>query len=203
MNASVQREREAELIAAILAGETQLYHELIRPYERAVYVIALSSMKNQAEAEEVAQEAFFSAFRSLGTFRGASRFSTWLISIALNEAKARLRRQASLRMVSLDDSATKEIPAFPALLRDWREIPSEAVERKEIRALLQRAVERLPEIYRDVFLLRDMEELSVSETAQLLNISISLVKVRSHRARMMLQRQLAPRLKAMHSLQYS
>lgn len=196
MHSSTPIRSEAEIIAAILAGDTQLYHELIRPHERSVYVMALSFMKNEADAEDVAQEAFIKAFGKLSTFRGDAKFSTWLISITLNEARSRLRRQSIVRMQSIDEPPDEAGTVSPALLRDWREIPSETVEREEVRTLIKRAVETLPEIYRQVFLLRDVEELDVNETAQALRISISNVKVRLHRARMMLQKELAPQLKA-------
>jgi RNA polymerase sigma-70 factor (ECF subfamily) len=188
---------EQEMIAAILAGENQLYHELIRPHERNVYVMALSYMKNEADAEDVAQEAIVRAFRKLSSFRAESKFSTWLISITINEARTRLRRQALVRMESLDQlDEYKGIS--PALLRDWREIPSEAIERDEVRKLIQQAIGQLPDIYRQVFLLRDVEELTTSETAETLNISVPSVKVRLHRARMMLQKQLAPQLRTVN-----
>jgi RNA polymerase sigma-70 factor (ECF subfamily) len=186
---------EAEMIAAILAGETQLYHELIRPYERNVYLMALSYMKNEADAEDVAQEAFVRGFKSLASFRAEARFSTWLISITLNEARSRLRRKSLVRMDSLDTPPDEDQNVSPALMRDWREIPSEVLERGEIRQLLQEAIEQLPDIYRQVFLLRDVEEMNINETAEALNISIPSVKVRLHRARMMLQKHLAPQLK--------
>jgi RNA polymerase sigma-70 factor (ECF subfamily) len=195
MKSSAPIRSETEIIAAILAGETQLYHELIRPHERSVYLMALSYMKNEADAEDVAQEAFIKAFRNLSTFRGDAKFSTWLISITLNEARNRLRRQSVVRMQSLDEPPGEDSAVSPALLRDWREIPSEAVEREEVWTLIKKSVESLPEIYRQVFLLRDVEELDVNETAQTLSISISNVKVRLHRARMMLQKELAPQLK--------
>ena len=186
---------EAEMIAAILAGETQVFHELIRPHERSVYLMALSYMKNEADAEDVAQEAFVRAFRNLASFRAESKFSTWLISITLNEARTRLRRKTLVPMDSLDTPPDEDQHVSPALLRDWREIPSEAVERGEIRKLLQEAIDCLPDIYRQVFLLRDVEEMNINETAAALNISVPSVKVRLHRARMMLQKQLAPQLK--------
>ena len=91
------------MIASILAGDTQLYHDLIRPHERSVYMMALSFVKNEADAEDIAQEAFLKAFRNLSTFRAESKFSTWLISITLNEARSLLRRQTIVRMESLDD----------------------------------------------------------------------------------------------------
>ena len=195
MCAHTEIRSEAMLIAAIVAGETQFYHELIRPYERSVYRMALSYMKNEADAEDVAQEAFVRAFRNLASFRSEAKFSTWLISITLNEARSRLRRQSVVRMESIDEPPSEEKSIAPALLRDWREIPSETVERAEIRKLIQQAVDTLPDIYRQIFLLRDVEEFNINETAQALNISIPSVKVRLHRARMMLQKQLAPQLK--------
>ena len=164
------------MIAAILAGDTQLYHELIRPHERSVYLMALSFMKNESDAEDIAQEAFLKAFRNLSTFRAESKFSTWLISITLNEARSRLRRHATVRMESLDDPPDDGGVASPALLRDWREIPSEALERQEIRQMLQEAVISLPTIYRQVFQLRDVEDLTVKETAEALGISVPLLK---------------------------
>jgi RNA polymerase sigma-70 factor (ECF subfamily) len=186
------------MIAAVLAGEIQLYHELIRPYERSVYVMALSYMKNEADAEDVSQEAFIRAFRKLESFRAESKFSTWLISITINEARTRLRRQALVRMEPLDQHPDEDKGISPAFLRDWREIPSEAVERAEVRNLIRLAVEQLPDIYRQVFLMRDVEELTISETAKALNISIPSVKVRLHRARMRLQKQLAPQLRTVN-----
>ncbi len=185
---------EPAMIADILAGDTELYHELIRPHERSVYMMALSLMKNEADAEDVAQEAFIKAFRYLARFRAEAKFSTWLISITLNEARSRLRRQATVRFESLDTPPDDDGHIAPALLRDWRELPSDIVERDEIRELLQKAVQNLPEIYRQVFLLRDVQELTVNDTASALAISISSVKVRLHRARMMLQKQLTPQL---------
>src|SRR6202012_2571908 len=119
---------EQEMIATILAGEIQLYHELIRPYERGVYLMALSYMKNEADAEDVAQEATVRAFRKLSSFRAECRFSTWLISITLNEARTRLRRQVLVRTESLDQLPDEDKVLSPAMLRDWREIPSEAIE---------------------------------------------------------------------------
>jgi RNA polymerase sigma-70 factor, ECF subfamily len=196
LGAAQQRQSdEASLIAGILAGDTQLYHDLIRRYERTVFMSALSVLKNEADAEEVTQEAFLKAFRSISTFRAESKFGTWLISIVLNEARARLRRQAIIPMQSIDDTSGEGTGISPALLRDWREIPLEAVELKQIREMLREAVLSLPDIYRQVFLLRDVEELSVAETSESLEISISSVKVRLHRARLLLQKQLTPLLK--------
>jgi RNA polymerase sigma-70 factor, ECF subfamily len=186
---------ESRMIASILAGDAQLFHELVRPYERRVYAMALSFLRNEADAEDVAQEAFLKAFRNLASFRGDAKFGTWLVSITLNEARSRIRHRDAIKMESLDEPQDEQGQTSPALLRDWKEIPSEALERKEIRLLLHKAITALPLIYREVFQLRDIEQLSVNEAAAALGISISSVKVRLHRARMMLQRNLAPQLK--------
>jgi RNA polymerase sigma-70 factor (ECF subfamily) len=186
---------EAAMITSILAGETRLYHELIRPYERSVYRMALSFVKNEADAEDVVQEAFLKAFSGLARFRFEASFSTWLISITLNEARTRLRRNTASRTQSLDESEEEGGTISPALLRDWREIPSEVMERHEVRDILRQAVDALPVRYRQVLVLRELEDLSTDETAALLEITAANVKVRLHRARMMLQKQLAPQLK--------
>jgi RNA polymerase sigma-70 factor, ECF subfamily len=186
---------EAQMIASILDGDTELYHDLIRPYEHSVYSMALSFMKNESDAEDVAQETFLKAFRNLGQFRGQAKFSTWLISITLNEARGRLRRQSVVRMEILDETLEEAGRVQSALLREWREVPSDALERKEVREILQEAIRNLSPIYREVLLLRDVEELSIEETAAALTISTATVKVRLHRARMMMQKQLAPQLK--------
>jgi RNA polymerase sigma-70 factor, ECF subfamily len=185
---------ESRMIASILAGDAHLFHELIRPYERRVYAMALSFLRNEADAEDATQEAFLKAFRNLASFRGDAKFGTWLISIALNEARSRIRRRDAVKMESLDGPENEEGHVSPSQLTDWKEIPSEALERKEVRHLLHNAVTALPLIYREVFQLRDIEQMSVSEAAAALGITISSVKVRLHRARMMLQKHLAPQL---------
>jgi RNA polymerase sigma-70 factor, ECF subfamily len=185
---------EPRMIASILAGDAHLFHELIRPYERRVYAMALSFLRNEADAEDATQEAFLKAFRNLASFRGDAKFGTWLISITLNEARSRIRRRDAVKMESLDGPEDEEGHVSPAQLTDWKEIPSEALERKEIRHLLHKAVTALPLIYREVFQLRDIEQMSVNEAAAALGITRSSVKVRLHRARMMLQKHLAPQL---------
>jgi RNA polymerase sigma-70 factor, ECF subfamily len=195
MTEAAETRDEAEIIASILAGNTQAFHDLIRPHERSVYAMALAMLHNEADAEDAAQEAFLKAFRNLASFRGEAKFSTWLVSIALNEARSRLRSKKAMKMESLDTPPEGEETVTPALLRDWREIPSEALERKELRHLLQQAVVDLPLIYREVFLLRDVEELSINESAEALGITVASVKVRLHRARIMMQKKLVPQLK--------
>jgi RNA polymerase sigma-70 factor (ECF subfamily) len=195
MTETTDNRNEAQIIASILAGNTHEFHDLIRPHERSVYIMALSLLHNEADAEDAAQEAFLKAFRNLAHFRGESKFSTWLVSIALNEARSRLRSKKTMKMESLDEPVEGQSHVSPALLRDWREIPSEVLERQEVRLLVQQAVTDLPLIYREIFLLRDVEELSVNESAKVLGITVASAKVRLHRARIMLQKKLVPQLK--------
>jgi RNA polymerase sigma-70 factor (ECF subfamily) len=115
MEPLVQTRAEAEMIAAILAGDTQLYHALIRPHERGVYMMALSFMKNEADAEDVAQEAYFKAFRNLSKFRAEAKFSTWLISITLNEARSRLRHSHCRSTLTSSEAASSYLR--PELVR--------------------------------------------------------------------------------------
>jgi RNA polymerase sigma-70 factor (ECF subfamily) len=186
--------KEMEWIARILRGERDLFHELIRPYERTVFLTAVSVLRDSTEAEDAAQEAMIKAYRALGSFRGDAKFSTWLTTITLNEARSRLRKSARVRVESLDDTGQEE-DFTPFLVADWREIPSETLEREELAQQIQNAIEGLPPSYREVFLLRDKEEMSIEEIAQALDVTANLVKVRLFRARMMLQKQLAPYLK--------
>jgi RNA polymerase sigma-70 factor, ECF subfamily len=186
--------QEMEWIARILSGERDLFHELIRPYERVVFLTAVSVLRDSTEAEDAAQEAMIKAYRGLASFRGDAKFSTWLTTITLNEARSRLRKSGRVKVESLDDTE-QEHDYTPFLVADWREIPSETLEREELAQHIESAIEGLSPSYREVFLLRDKEEMSIEEIAQALGVSANLVKVRLFRARMMLQKQLAPYLK--------
>jgi len=187
---------ESRLIERVLAGEKELFHELIRPYERMVYLTLFAIVKSEADAEDGAQDTVISAYRHLSSFRGEAKFSTWLTSIAVNEGRRRLRKVKGAAEDSLDEQTEQQKGDYtPAPLTDWREIPLEALERKELREALRSAVARLPDIYRQVFMLRDLEEMNIEETAQALGIGAGVVKVRLHRARIMLQKLLVPFLK--------
>jgi RNA polymerase sigma-70 factor, ECF subfamily len=186
------REQEAALIGRIQHGERELFYQLIQPYERRVYVIAFTILRNEADAEEVAQEAFLKAFKYLGQFRAESRFSTWLIQVAINEARMLQRKSHLEIMRPIEDQENEEGTYTPRDFTDWREIPSEALERKEIREKLVAAFGSLAQKYRDVFVLRDVEHMSIEETSQALGISTGAVKTRLLRARMMLRDLLSP-----------
>ncbi|HEX4284137.1 MAG TPA: sigma-70 family RNA polymerase sigma factor [Terracidiphilus sp.] len=188
---------EIDCIRRILAGQKQLFHELIRPCERSIYLLLLSLLKNEADAEDAAQETVIKVYQNLHHFRGDAQFRTWVLSIARNEGLGRLRKLGIRKEDSLDAATDDQSGDFtPAILTSWREIPAEALEQKELGELLRRAIEGLPEIYRNIVVLRDIEEMDIRETAAALGISEGAVKVRLHRARAMLQRELAPKLKA-------
>lgn len=188
---------EMEMISRVIAGERELFYDLIKPCERAVFLTAYSVLKSEADAEEVVQEAALKAYKALDSFRGESKFSTWLVKITLNEARMKLRRSRSESEVSLQDFVDDGDGDFtPAVLTDWREIPSEALDRKELRETLQRALDDLPEKYREVLILRDVREMNIAETAQLLGISEGMVKTRLFRARLLMQKIVAPELQA-------
>src|SRR3984957_1798180 len=167
---------EGELIRQVCQGRSDLFYGLIEPYERTVFAIVYSVLNNAADAEEVAQEAFLKALKGLGSFRGDAKFSTWLVQIALNEARARLRQNRSHLHQSLEESGSPDGEYMPMDLADWREIPSEALERKELRQRIEETLKSLRPIYREVLVLRDIQHLSVAETSQALGISEDLVR---------------------------
>jgi RNA polymerase sigma-70 factor (ECF subfamily) len=195
MKAAPDPEFEAECIRRILAGERHLFHDLIRPCERAVYFMLLSLLKNETEAEDAAQDTAIKVYLNLKNFRGDAQFRTWVLSIARNEGLGRLRKAATRKEDSIEADTDEQTGDYtPAILTSWREVPHQALERKELGEILRKAVAGLPEIYRNVVLLRDIEEMDVRETAAALGIQEGAVKVRLHRARAMLQKALAPKL---------
>lgn len=184
---------EADIIRLICEGNSDLFVELIRPYQKMVYATAISILKNEHDAEEVAQEALFKAFKNLKQFRAECKFSTWLIQITMNEGRQRLRRKKRAAEESLDAGSDEEGGSYtPIDMADWREIPSEALHRKELRQALTHAISQLKPIYRDVFMLRDIQHCSVAETATALSITEASVKTRLLRARHQMRDALAP-----------
>jgi RNA polymerase sigma-70 factor (ECF subfamily) len=195
MQSKPNAEFEGECIRRIQAGEKHLFHELIRPCEKPIYFLLLSILRNETDAEDAAQETVIKVYRNLHHFRGESQFRTWVLSIARNEGLGRLRKTENRREDSLDAMTEDSGDFTPAILTSWREVPAQELERQEVRTLIRRAIDGLPEIYRNVMLLRDIEEMDVRETAAALEISEGAVKVRLHRARALMQRALAPKLK--------
>jgi RNA polymerase sigma-70 factor, ECF subfamily len=187
---------EGALIDQILSGHKELFIDLIRPHQRTVYATVFSLLANKDDAEDVAQDALLKALARLNQFRKESTFGTWLIQIAINEARMRNRRQWGIPMLSLtDDKDKNDAKAYvPKDFEDWREIPSTALERAEVREALGKALGSLAQHYREVFVLRDIQELSISETSAILGVSPGAVKSRLRRARLMLRDILAPGL---------
>ena len=186
---------ELALIRRIQNGEPDRFHELVKPYERRVYSAAFAILRNAADAEEVAQEAILKAFANLRQFRAEAKFSTWLIQIAVNEARMRRRKDHAEIMEPIGEYQEEEGGTYtPRDFADWREIPSESLERNEVRKLLLEALASLGAKYREVFILRDIQHLSIEEVAEALGISRASVKTRLLRARLMLRDLLAPRI---------
>lgn len=184
---------EQSLIRRVRDGDKEAFYCLVRPYERAVFLAARSLLANDADAEDAAQEAVLKAFTHIGSFRGESKFSTWLISITINEARMALRRQHTHVYESLDEPITDdEGDYWPRDFADWKDIPIEALQLKELREALSKALATLEPKYREVLVLRDMEHLSIAETAETLGISETNVKTRLHRARLRMRDALAP-----------
>jgi RNA polymerase sigma-70 factor (ECF subfamily) len=185
---------EQELIRRIQNGEREVFYELVRPYQRRVYAAALAVLRNPADAEDAAQEAILKAFAHIGQFRSESRFSTWLIQIAINEARMHRRREHAEIMQPIGEHQDEEGSYIPREFPDWREIPSESLERAEVRELLLQALASLGDKYREIFVLRDVHQLSIEEVAGMLGISRASVKTRLLRARLMLRDLLAPKM---------
>jgi RNA polymerase sigma-70 factor, ECF subfamily len=179
---------EARAIRLVLDGDADAFCELVRPYQRGLYRKALSIVGSEADAEEVTQSAVLKAFNKLPQFRHDAQFRTWLTSIAINEARMWLRDNRKHRHESLDcEDGDRRVCREPA---DPRENPFQLLERKQIRRAILKAVTLLPALYSDVFILRDLQLLSISETARTLGISELNVKTRLRRGRLQLRRAL-------------
>jgi RNA polymerase sigma-70 factor, ECF subfamily len=185
---------EGALIDRILSGHKDLFLDLIRPHQRTVYATVFTLLANKEDAEDVAQDALLKALARLSQFRKESTFGTWLIQIAINEVRMRNRKQWRIPMLSLTDEKDDARVYVPKDFADWREIPSTALERAEVPDALVKALASLAQHYREAFVLRDIHELSISETSAILGISGGAVKSRLRRARLMLRDILAPGL---------
>lgn len=191
--ASKPQSGESALIDRVLDGERETFYQLVRPHERTLFMTARGILRNDAEAEDAAQDAVLKAFVNLGQFRRESSFKTWLVQIVINEALVRRRRDARRGEESLDAAPSEDDHDYiPRDVADWREIPSEALARRELREALHQALLRLDEKYRAVLVLRDIEGFSIAETAAILGVSPANVKVRLLRARLQMRDELAP-----------
>lgn len=185
---------DPELVQRAQAGDLEAFEVLTTRHERRVYSLALRMLRHEQDAEDVTQQTFLSVVENLDRFRGESSFSTWLLRIAAHAALKIIRKRKGLDMVSLEEAiepstATDAIP-HPEFIADWRQSPERLVESREIQHLLDEALTRLDEKHRLVFLLRDVEGLSINETAEALELSVANTKVRLLRARLQLREHL-------------
>ena len=181
---------ELSLVQAAKKGDVDAFGELVKRYDRNVFRIALHITQNREDAEDVVQDAFLKAYGNLEQFQGQSKFYTWLVRIAVNEALMKLRRRRPERMVSLDQEVQTEEDSMPREVADWSPNPEQLYNQAELRDILGKTIQGLPPSFRTVFVLRDVEGLSTEETAQALDLSIPAVKSRLLRARLQLRERL-------------
>ena len=192
---------DEELVALARQGGENAVRALIKRNNRRLFRVARAVMRNDAEAEDVVQEAYVLAFTKLETFRGGSQFSTWLTRIALNEALGRVRRRRpSAELAELDASASAQGGAVIMFPTSLTPPPADSeLARSQVRAFLEKAVDDLPDAFRTVFILRDIEEMSIEETANQLSLKPETVKTRLHRARRLMRAAVEKRLAATFS----
>jgi len=178
---------ELALVQRAKSGDVEAFEELVRRYDRNVFRIAQHITQNREDAEDVVQDAFLKAYNNLGQFQGQSKFYTWLVRIAVNEALMKLRRRRPERTVSLDEEVKTEDDSVQREVADWSPNPEQQYTQAELRDILDRTIHGLPATFRTVFVLRDVEGLSTEETADALDLSVPAVKSRLLRARLQLR----------------
>ncbi len=181
---------EMALVRAAKQGDISAFEELVRRYDRNVFRIANHITHNAEDAEDVVQEAFLKAYQNLNRFQEQSKFYTWLVRIAVNEALMKLRRRRSDKTVSMDQDIETEEDTIPREIADWSPNPEQQFKQEELKEILQKTIQGLPAGFRTVFVLRDVEGLSTEETAEALDLSIPAVKSRLLRARLQLRERL-------------
>ena len=191
LNISEPVSEELLLVQAAKRGDVAAYEQLVRRYDRNVFRIANHITKNREDAEDVVQDAFLKAYENLAKFQEQSKFYTWLVRIAVNEALMKLRKRRPERTVSLDEDIKTEDDSVPREVADWSPNPEQMYSQSELREILTKTVQGLPAGFRTVFVLRDMEGLSTEETAEALDLSIPAVKSRLLRARLQLRERLS------------
>ena len=186
---------ESALVAQAREGDTRAFGELVRRYEGKVFRLAQHVTQNREDAEDVLQETFMKAYEHLDQFKGDSKFYTWIVRIAVNQALMKLRRRKTDKSVSLDETIDTGEDTIVREIAAWGEDPEQRFSREELGEILDAAVQSLEPPYRSVFVLRDMEELSTEETAEALGLSVPAVKSRLLRARLQLREKLTRQFK--------
>ena len=195
-------ENETTLVAEARAGSAAAFTTLVRQYDRNIYRLALNITGHREDAEDVLQEAFLKAYTNLDRFEGNSRFYTWLVRIAVNEALMKLRKRRGDRTVSLDEPVEgDDNDSMPREIEDWGDNPEQGYEKSELQQLLTEAINTLAPHFRTVFVLRDVEDFSTEETAEMLGLSVPAVKSRLLRARLKLRQRLNKHFKKSPNLE--
>lgn len=185
---------DEELVRRVQGGDREAFGVLASRHHRAVYWMIQAILRNESDTEEILQDAFLKALQHINDFRGESRFATWLTRIAINEARMRHRKYRPGSFESIDQEPPEGSDFRPREFSDWRPNPEESLEKHEVALLLRRGIQSLPDIYREVFMLRDVQHLSTDETAATVGISVPATKTRLLRARLMMREYLAPHL---------
>jgi RNA polymerase sigma-70 factor, ECF subfamily len=185
----VVKDDESALVSAAKSGDTQAFETLVSRYERKIFRLTQNITQNREDAEDAMQEAFLKAYEHLGNFQGNSRFYTWLVRIAVNQALMKLRRRRN-NMISLDEEIDTGEDTMPREVEDWGPSPEERYQQSELGEILSNVIGELDPSFRIVFQLRDIEQLSTEETADALGLSIPAVKSRLLRARLKLRQSL-------------
>jgi RNA polymerase sigma-70 factor (ECF subfamily) len=186
---TIAREDEHLLVSSAKSGDTTAFEELVNRYEPKIFRLTLNITGNREDAEDAMQDAFLKSFSHLKEFQGNSRFYTWLVRIAANEALMRLRKRRP-NVLSLDEPIEGDDDLVPRDIEDWGPSPEQRYAQKEMGGILSSVIEQLEPDYRIVFVLRDVEQLSTGETASALGISVPAVKSRLLRARLKLRQKL-------------
>lgn len=186
---------ESALVAQSRQGDAEAYGQLVRRYQNKIFRLAQHITQNREDAEDVLQETFLKAHEHLDQFQGNSKFYTWIVRIAVNQALMKLRRRKSDKSVSLDETIDTGEDTMVREVAAWDENPEERLSRTEVGEILDTAIQSLETPYRSVFVLRDIEELSTEETAEALGLSVPAVKSRLLRARLQLREKLTRQFK--------
>jgi RNA polymerase sigma-70 factor (ECF subfamily) len=182
---------DVALVARAKQGDTAAFEQLVRQYERQIFRVAHHITQNREDAEDITQDAFFKAYEKLDQFQGNSKFSTWLVRIAVNESLMRLRKRKTSKTVSMDEDVQTEDGSIPRDFAEWRPNPEQLYGQSELGGILRKTIQGLPPGFRTVFTLRDVENLSTEETAEALGLSVPAVKSRLLRARLQLRERLS------------
>lgn len=187
---------DEDLVTLAQDGDYAAYEEIVRRYQDKAFRLAFSLTKNDAEAQDVVQEAFLNMYRKLDSFKGDSKFGSWMYRVVVNAGLMRLRKRRRLSEVPVDDESFNlpEAEYYGGSAPQWRVQADEAVENQELRQQIIEAVDELPPKYQTVFLLKEIEGLKLSEIAEVLDLSVGGVKSRLHRARLHLRATLGPYL---------